>query len=184
MPRETKKQRAEREANEKAKQQAGSSEGDQSLDKTQQGSSQENVDRAKKEGILDGTTIHPKVDHGQDNLKCILTDQELLELGRQQARALSDIEAADEELKSFSTGIKNRIALSEAAVKGFSKKIREGYEFRYVPTTVTTDYEAGLVTFVRDDTSEVISQRPLNSGERQFIMDLRADLKEKPTEDK
>jgi cellobiose-specific phosphotransferase system component IIB len=120
---------------------------------------------------------HPKIETSQDNLRCVLKDSELLELGRQQARALSDIEAAEEELKSFSTGIKNRVALSEATIKSVSKKIREGYEFRYVATTVTTDYAAGLVTFVRNDTGETYSQRPLNNEERQFKMDLEADMK-------
>jgi len=120
--------------------------------------------------------MKPKVELGQDNLKCILKDSELLEYGRQQARALSDIDRAEDELKTFTTSIKNRIAVCEATIKAISEKIRNGYEFRFVSISIMTDYDAGLVTFRRADTDEIFSQRPLNAEERQFVLDFKADV--------
>ena len=119
--------------------------------------------------------IQPKVEHGQDNLKCILTERELVEYGRRQATALSDMNKAADELKAFQTGIKNRMAELEAIINSLSEKLRSGYEFRFVAITIITDYEAGLVKFVLDDTGEVYNQRPLNTEERQFILDFHAD---------
>jgi hypothetical protein len=120
--------------------------------------------------------ILPSVKHQQENLQCTLTEAEIAELGRQQARAHSDIEAAEEALKSFSTGIKNKVALAQAVIKSASKKIREGYEWRFVDVTITTDYEGNVVSCTRDDTGVLYHQRPLNTTERQFAMDLEADI--------
>lgn len=116
---------------------------------------------------------------GQDNLRCNLTDQELLDYGKRQAQLLSDRTKADDELDAFKTGIKNRLAVIDAEVNGLSEKIRNGYEFRFVPTTIVTDWEADLVRFRRDDTKEQYQARPLNAEERQMKLDLES--KEKPS---
>jgi uncharacterized FlaG/YvyC family protein len=106
-----------------------------------------------------------------------LTDAEVLEYGKRQARALSDMEAAMDELRSFQTEIKNRCAKIQADINSLSERIRNGYEFRYVETTIKTDYANALVSFVRDDTGEIFSQRPLNKEERQFILDFQKEEK-------
>ncbi len=84
-------------------------------------------------------------------------------------------ERVNDELKAFATAIKDKKTVSEAAIKAVSEKICNGYGFRFVPATITTGYDSGLVTFCSDDTGEVYHQRPLNTEERQFVMDLKAD---------
>lgn len=120
--------------------------------------------------------LNPKVEQLQENLRYTLQESDIAKLGTEQARALAEIDRAEEELKAFSTDIKSRIAHAEATVKGVSEKIRNGYEFRYIPVTITTDYENNLVTYQRDDTGEIYHSRPLNSQERQFKMDLESDM--------
>ena len=122
--------------------------------------------------------MESKIVDGRDNLKCILTDAELLDYARKQAQALSDTKKAEDDLKSFQTAIKNKIAVFEATINDVSEKIRSGYEFRFVDTMVETNYDAGFVRFVRLDTGEIYSQRPLNTEERQFILEFKADTKE------
>ena len=117
----------------------------------------------------------PKVEHGQDNLRCELTDHEVLDYGKRQARLLSDRDRVADELKAFSTESKNKTAVIEAEINTLSERIRNGYEFRFVPTTITTDWEAELVSFTRDDTGKVYRQRPLNAEERQLVLDVTAE---------
>jgi len=114
-----------------------------------------------------------KTDKGQDNLRCNLTDEELLAYGKRQAQLLSDRAKADDELDAFKSGIKNRLAVIDGEVNGISEKIRNGYEFRFVPTTIVTDWGADLVRFFRDDTGVEYSTRPLNAEQRQLKLEMQ-----------
>lgn len=111
------------------------------------------------------------IKQGQDNLRCELTDSEVLAYGRQQAKALSDVGKAEDELKAFQTAHKNRIASLEANINDLSERIRNGYEFRFVDTEIVTDYNNDLVNFIRKDTGEIYKSRPLNKEERQIKLE-------------
>jgi sialic acid synthase SpsE len=120
--------------------------------------------------------ILPKVEHQQENLKCVLTQEDLVKLGQTQAAALQEQSKNDDDFRTMQTAYKNKQATLTATIKEVSEKIRNGYEFRFIPVTVTTDYEGNLVSFTRDDTGVLYSQRILNTAEKQFKMDLQADL--------
>ncbi|MDD4987016.1 MAG: hypothetical protein PHQ43_14850 [Dehalococcoidales bacterium] len=122
--------------------------------------------------------MNPKVEQSQDNLRCDLTDAELLDLGRLQARALSTKDQIQAEFETFKTSVKNRMAEQDALIGQVSEKIRNGYEFRYVPTTITTDFDANIVRFTRTDTGECYRQRPLNAEERQLKLEMEAKAQE------
>lgn len=119
--------------------------------------------------------MNPSVKKAQDNLRCELTDEELLEYGRAQAKALSDLGKAEDELAAYKTAHKNKVAVLEANIHDISEKIRNGYEFRFVPTEIHTDYEEEIVQFVRMDTGEIYKTRPLNQEERQFKLEFNKD---------
>ncbi len=111
---------------------------------------------------------------GQDNLKCVLTDKETLDYGKRQARLFHDLQTLSDEGVSFTADLKGRKATVEAELNVISERIRNGYEHRFVQTEIVTDWEAGLVRFVRRDTGETYAQRPLNTEERQTKMDLES----------
>lgn len=121
--------------------------------------------------------ILPKVVHQQENLKCVLTQEDLVKLGQTQATALQEQSKNDDDFRTMQTAYKNKQAVLTATIKDVSERIRNGYEFRYAAVTITTDYENDLVSFIRDDTGELYSQRSLNTAERQFKLDLQADKK-------
>jgi len=121
--------------------------------------------------------METKTEKGQDNLRCVLTDEELLVYGKRQAQLLSDRAKAEDELDAFKSGIKNRLAIVDAEVNSLSERIRNGYEFRFVPITIITDWDKETVKRVRDDTGEIYGGRVLNADERQAKMDLTVDMK-------
>lgn len=112
---------------------------------------------------------------GQDNLKCILTDEEVLNYGKKQAKTLSDLQREDEELASFKTAYKNKVTMLQSTVNILSEKIRNGYEFRMVETEIHTDFDNNMVRFYRKDTGECYATRTLNAEERQQKLNFQAE---------
>lgn len=119
--------------------------------------------------------LEPLVDHEQDNLRCELSNDELLELGKRQAQLLQDLKCIEDDAKSFQTETKNKVAVKEAEINKISEQIRNGYIFRFVQIERTTDYEFEKVTYKRLDTGEVYHERPLRADERQFALDTIED---------
>ena len=110
---------------------------------------------------------------GQDNLKCMLTDDELLEYGKLQARYLNDIQVAEDELATYKTAHKNKVTAIQANVNILGNRIRNGYEHRMVDTEIHVDYENDIVKFYRMDTGENYGSRRLNAEEKQHKLDLQ-----------
>jgi uncharacterized FlaG/YvyC family protein len=116
--------------------------------------------------------MNPIIKEGQDNLRCELTDAEKIEYGGIVSQSLLNRLTAEDELKSFQTASKNKMTILDATIKSISEKIRNGYEFRYVEIEIETNFTECLVKFIRKDTGEIYKQRPLNSEERQLMMEV------------
>jgi len=108
-------------------------------------------------------------------LRCEFTDAELKEKGAELARAVNEKDTAESELKNVSTQIKHRISVADGKIRLNSEHIRSGYEMRNVECRKVFYMERDLVEVTRNDTGDVVSQRPLTEEERQFQLNLETE---------
>lgn len=105
-------------------------------------------------------------------MKYVFTNEDMLALAQDMARALDEQHTAEDELKSVGTQIKSKIALASAAANSASSKIRAGSEHRNVECEITKNFTAGLVTTRRLDTGEITDTRLMTTEERQAELPL------------
>jgi hypothetical protein len=104
-----------------------------------------------------------EVEHEQRELDCTLTEPEALVRGDEMAAAEVEIEGLESQRK----GLNGQIADLRERRRVLAHVIESGTEKRMVQCTWTADYGTGMTTCVRDDTGEVLAQRPLTAGDRQ-----------------
>lgn len=100
-------------------------------------------------------------------LQCKLDDTEVLNYGRQIAREQTELETAEQRKKEVMSQLKADIEKHTSAIRSLSSKIATGYEYRAVKCQKVVDGTENRVSIVRDDTGEVIEERPLNDDELQ-----------------
>jgi hypothetical protein len=124
--------------------------------------------------LYDSKTIYAK-EHKEnivENLKCVLTKEELLVYGKEVAQAQLNKVTTMDNLKSYQTKIKSDIAICDAKINSVSEKIRSGTEWRDVECTVTFDWDKGIKSIYRIDTGEFIRDDIIPEHERQEKLDL------------
>lgn len=92
------------------------------------------------------------------------TQEEMLALSAQMARAEAEISEKADELKSVSSTIKADIAIQEGILHKCAEKLRSGYEMRLKEATVK--YESGIVKYLDKDTGEILEERPMSQEEQ------------------
>jgi len=104
-----------------------------------------------------------------------LTDAEVLQYGRDAARAVSDRERIESELASVKADYKGKIEEQSAIVSKLSPRIHSGIETREVECEEVRNWTKAVVTVTRWDTGETIESRPMREDEKQMEVDLGAD---------
>lgn len=107
----------------------------------------------------------------KENLKCILTEEELREVGRRMARSVQEKKEAEDALKNVKKQYEQVITGADAQINLCASKIQSGYEFREVECEVLRNYESGIIFVVRCDTGEQESSRPMTKEERQMRLE-------------
>jgi hypothetical protein len=105
-------------------------------------------------------------------LKCVLTQDELLQAGRVSADATDELQRLYAEAEEWKTQHKAKQTTAAGKVDANASMIRSGYEFRQVECEHVSDFDKGEVRVTRLDTSEVIERRQMNSDEQQMGMSL------------
>ena len=111
--------------------------------------------------------IKKKVVKCHEYLKVPLTDAELLELGQESAKGLSDINSFELQLQEVSKRLKYEIAQKEVVVAKCSELIRNKYDYRDVDCEWDFDYKKRMKNLTRLDTGEVIRNAKLTADELQ-----------------
>lgn len=101
-----------------------------------------------------------------------LDDDELIERAQEQSRHLQTIEEMEAELKTKVGHAKAAIQERAADVKRLAIEIRDRATYRPVDCERIFDYRRGIVTEVRLDTGEQISERPMTYAEKQRELPL------------
>lgn len=100
-------------------------------------------------------------------LRCQLTDGELLARGQELARALEQMQKREADGKAFAANVKSDIEQYKKEGLRLTSHIAEKSEWRKVECNEVHDFEAGTVSVVRLDTGEVVSERRMCDEERQ-----------------
>jgi len=103
-------------------------------------------------------------------LKCVLTEEEIKEVGGNLARKYSQIQDLEAQKKSVVSDFKARIDGLTAEASRCANIIQNGYEFRTIDCEIVKDFAEGKIRTVRTDTGEVIKERDMTSKERQEKM--------------
>ena len=113
------------------------------------------------------------------HLRCILTKDELLELGKVLAEHNGSLAALEADKARVVSDFKAKATALESEISICSNKISTGYEFRSVECTVImNDPKAGKKMTYRDDTAERVSLEDMNPEEMQAVLPLeKADEK-------
>jgi|GEM_PF-2672113 len=112
-----------------------------------------------------------------------LDDDELIEKAQEQSRTLQLIEELENDLKTKVQHAKAGIQEREADVKRLAIEIRDRATYRPVDCERIFDYRRGIVTEVRLDTGEQISERPMTYAEKQRELPLDGPPKDEELEE-
>ena len=133
----------------------------------------------KPRGLVDpapkgpGKDSDPKAPHVErkeitKNLRCELTEAELLQQGQMMAQAQQDGNLAQEEFDSIKTDFKAKIEGFALAASRSGNMIRSKFEFRPVKCERVLDFDKAVVTEIRLDTGVEIEKRPMTTDESQM----------------
>lgn len=102
-----------------------------------------------------------------DHLPVQLTESEIREAGKKLAHLEGQLAEHTAKEKDVKDSLKATRSQIEGQVHGLAGVIRQGYEYRPTPVRVEADYKQGRVFEIREDTGEVIGERPVNETDRQ-----------------
>jgi len=105
-------------------------------------------------------------------LPCLITDEERLQFGRDQARAaknLQETQAAKKRAAAYHASQEKEI---QASIDRLAGIIDSGIEWREVECEEIIDYDLGYRRVVRLDTGETVTSRPLTRKECQLAMGM------------
>jgi len=118
---------------------------------------------AKKDGSM-------KILKTTKRLPVKLSDDELLERGKQLVESMRKTAVAEAEREADNKKRKGDIALMEEVTSRLASIIRDGQEDREVECELRKDFEHSSVTTVRTDTGEIVDTRVMDNEERQEQM--------------
>ncbi len=99
-----------------------------------------------------------------------LTDEELLQRGQQQARALEQYDQADADRKAAADQFKQKMTTCWAEAQRLSGIIRTRQEYRETECMWVPDYDHGTVALFRCDSHEMVEERRMTPDELQARM--------------
>lgn len=103
----------------------------------------------------------------EEHLKIILTDAEILTLGKEVATLIQNKGQLEKELDAVKKDFQFQISQKVSSIDHLSTKINNGYYFDKVACEITVNYTAKLKTTTRLDTGEIVRERTLTPEELQ-----------------
>ena len=105
-------------------------------------------------------------------LAVVLTEQEVLQYGRDCARAQADRDRIISEAKSVAKDYAAQVSEQDAIIAKLSPRINSGKETRDIMCYQVSNWNMGRVMVSRSDTGEVIEDRPMREEEKQREMPI------------
>lgn len=118
-----------------------------------------------------GVDLHIDERHSTEMLRVPLTDEEMLQMGRDLAAKQQDLKQLEDDKKSIAAEFAAKITGIEGQISITANKLRQGYENRSVRClTVFDQPTSGKKTTYRLDTMEAIETRAMLDEEKQRVM--------------
>lgn len=118
------------------------------------------------------------------NLRCELTDAELLASGKELAEKTSALRVLADDAKRSAADFKAKVTAAESEISVLSNRVNTGYEFRIVTCTERFDTpRVGKKKITRDDTKELIGVEDMTQSEMQRELNI-VPLAEQPAQPK
>ena len=114
-----------------------------------------------------GTTAKRILATKTAHLAVPLTTAELAKVAEEMGRVEGDLRAFYAKKKSVSAELKEQEERLDAEMGRLGRLQRDKKEYRPVAVRVEADFRAGKVFEIREDTGEVIGERPVNQQDRQ-----------------
>ncbi len=106
-------------------------------------------------------------------LRCLLTDDEKIEAGKQLAEANNELKEIEDDKAQVVSDFKAKTTAVEAQVAILGGKLRSGYELRPVECHVLFDQpQPGQKQIIRLDTKETVSTELMTDEEKQKLLPL------------
>lgn len=105
-------------------------------------------------------------------LEVKLHPEEVHDYAKRLAAIEGEVASHEDHAKSVKADLAARAAALKAERSKVALKVRTEKELRQVPCTITAYWTTNRAVTSRDDTGEVISERPLTSSERQVAMNI------------
>lgn len=116
------------------------------------------------------------------SLKVELTGDERRAKGEELARRMEEYDAVEASAKVASKAAKEKLEGIRERSKGLAREVREGAEMRPTDCHEVADYRNNVVHLIRDDTGEMVEERPMRLEERQASLPTIGDAKKKRSE--
>ncbi|MDD5699114.1 MAG: hypothetical protein PHH77_10905 [Victivallaceae bacterium] len=103
----------------------------------------------------------------EEQLECVLTQDELVEMGRKLSKETQRRNSLEDEKKSVNSSLKASIDACNAEINRLGIIVSNGKEMREVECeTRYNTPQNGIKSLIRMDTGEVIREQPMSSNER------------------
>jgi len=126
--------------------------------------------KSKKAQQETGPNVKPAITttHETRPLRCVLTDAERIAAGRKLAEKCAELQRTEEERKSVASEYKAKLDRMTAERNELADRVTSGEEVRRVACKLVLDYDSLTARCIREDTQEVIEERPLSDAEKQM----------------
>jgi len=114
-----------------------------------------------------GEDTHTKTVQTTRNVRCTLTDAEVLERADRASHIILEIDAKQASIDNAKKQAKADIDALEAEHRAMMGHVRDKAEYRDVPCDAVFDFRDYTVTISRRDTGEVLDRRAMTIAERE-----------------
>lgn len=110
------------------------------------------------------------------NLKCLLTNEEMLEISKEMSEHLNKMNQAANDLSAYSSQKKSEIKGHDALIQKAANLINAGAEYRDVKCNVIINESENSVTWIRLDTNEIVQvEKPIPQRYLQTELPLKEE---------
>jgi hypothetical protein len=125
-----------------------------------------------------------RIEKSTEYMRHVFTEAERLQMGTQLAEAHNTLSSIDEEEAVVKAKFKERKATIEQSVGSLSRDLATGWTMQNVECRLVWDSPNPFeVSYVRNDTNEVVKVRPMTEQERQLDLPLQEPATEAAVEE-
>ena len=124
-----------------------------------------------------------KFDIKQELCKYSFSEEEKKEFSVNMANKISEFHEVTDQKKAVMSDFKSKLDALSAEINTMARKVKDGYEMRYMDCEIRKDYDKKIVSYVRVDNDEVVRTRIMTEEDMQLKLNDDKNSKEEETEE-